>query len=134
MCVIDTNVILYHIVGNNPVYSPKCDQFFLALQSGITTAYGASTAIAEAAYVLDKGFRIPRADIASTLLDIVSIQAITWDFREPLIEALRFWGSQGPLSFTDCYHLTLSTHLEIGCVYMFDRKMDRFPCVTRLEP
>lgn len=134
MCVIDTNMIIYHIVGNDPVYSPKCDQLFLALQSGTTTAYGASTAISEASYVLDKGFRIPQADIASTLLDIVSIQAIECDFREPLFEALQFWGSQGPLSFTDYYHLALGKYLETGCVYTFDKKMDRFPGVTRVEP
>ncbi len=134
MCVNDTHVIIYHMMGNHPVYSPRCDELFLALQSGNVTAYGAITVVSEAAYVLEKGFRIPRADIARALGDIVSMPAIQWDSREPLIEALQFWGSRGPLSFTDCYHLAISKYLDIGCVYAFDKKMGRYPGVTRIEP
>ena len=134
MCVIDTNVIIYHMMGNHPVYSPRCDELFLALQSGNMTAYGAITVVSEAAYVLEKGFRIPRANIARALGDIVSMPAIQWDSREPLIDALQFWGSQGPLSFTDCYHLAISKYLDIDCVYAFDKKMDRYPGVARIEP
>ncbi len=40
----------------------------------------------------------------------------------------------GPLSFADCFHLTLTKELGMTQIYTFDRKMNRFPGVERLEP
>lgn len=47
---------------------------------------------------------------------------------------LDVWYSRGRLSFVDCYHLALTKEFGMTQIYTFDKKMDRYPGVARIEP
>jgi len=51
-----------------------------------------------------------------------------------VIDALEIWTKQSPLDYADCYHLALTKDLGMTEIYTFDRKMDCFPGVERVEP
>ena len=51
-----------------------------------------------------------------------------------IAEGVDFWLENPPLSFADCYHLALASHLGLGHIYTFDKKMGRYPGVERIEP
>jgi predicted nucleic acid-binding protein len=38
------------------------------------------------------------------------------------------------VSFADCYHIALAADLEFTEIYSFDKWMDRYPSISRIEP
>jgi predicted nucleic acid-binding protein len=131
---IDTNVLVYSIANNHPDYSPRCISLLEELALAQTSAVCAATAIFEAIYILHKQRGSSRIPVARSLTAIVRIPAISFEHREVLVDALRFWTDQSALDFADCYHLALTQSLGLNAIYTFDKKMDRYPGVTRLEP
>lgn len=59
---------------------------------------------------------------------------VSIEYRDTVIYAMQFWVEQSPLSFIDCYHLALTHTLGINRIATFDKKMDRYPGVERIEP
>ena len=131
---VDTNVVIYHLAKNHPEYSPRCSAFLEQLSLGNSRAISSITVVFEAIYVLGTTFRLPSVDIAPGLAAIVKIEAIHFDHRQSILDALDFWAVQGPLSFADCYHLALTKNLGLDVIYTFDTKMNRYPGVERVEP
>jgi predicted nucleic acid-binding protein len=54
--------------------------------------------------------------------------------EDVVLDAFEVWRSQPPLDYADCYHPALTKALGMPGIYTFDRKMDRFPGVKRVEP
>ena len=77
---------------------------------------------------------VPVADAARGLATILDYAGIVTDHPEALKTALQFWATQGPLSFADCFHLTLTRQLGMTHIVTFDQKMNRYPGVERVEP
>ncbi len=78
---------------------------------------------------------MPDVVLAPLLAEIVGFPGIVIEHGVALTSALKLWQTQGPLSFADCFHLTLNRELGMTEIYTFDRKMDRFPSVDQaLEP
>jgi len=124
---IDTNVLVYHLTG-------RSGDLFHRLASGTESAYLPVTAIFECTYVCQSTFQVPNDILAPLLLEIADFPGIVVDHEGALMNALELWQSQGPLSSADCYHLTLARELGMTEVYSFDKKMDRYPGVARIEP
>ncbi len=131
---IDTNIVIYHLAKNHPDHSPRCSEYLEQLSLGKRSAVSSVTVVVEATYILDKLFGLPRADIAPALAAVVKIAEIQFEHRQAILDALVFWSANSPLSFPDCYHLALTKSLGLDAIYTFDRKMDRYPGITRLEP
>jgi len=90
--------------------------------------------VAECIHVFRTRYNIPNAVVADALLEILTFAGLRSDHPSALADALRFWRDQGPLSFPDCFHLALAKQLGMTRIYSFDRKMNRYPGVERIEP
>lgn len=134
MRAVDTNVLVYHLTGQSGDLSKRSSDLFHRLASGTESAYLPVTAIFECIYTCQSTFHVPNDVLARLLLDIVTFPGIVTDQTDALMNALELWQSQGPLSFADCYHLALTRELGMTEIYSFDRKMNRYPGVARLEP
>ncbi len=134
MRVIDTNVLVYHLLGENGDLSERSSSLFLRLKGDEEKAYLPTTAIFECIYVCLESTDASVELLANLLLEIIHFPGIVTDQSTALINALEFWSSQGPLSFADCYHLALTKALGMTEIYTFDKKMDRYPGVERVEP
>ena len=132
--MIDSNVLIYAIGGSHPIFSPRCSEVLLRMAAGEIALACAATAIFETIHIIHKRHGMPRIDTAATLLEIVTLPAFLIDQREAMIDALRFWVDQPALDFADCYRLALTKSLGLDAIYTFDRKMDRYPGISRLEP
>lgn len=51
-----------------------------------------------------------------------------------VVDALGFWAGQPAFDYADCYHLALTRQLGMTQIYSYDKKMDRYPGVERVEP
>lgn len=132
--MIDSNVLIYAIGGSHPIFSARCGELLLRMAAGELALACAATAIFETIHIVHKRDGMPRKDTAATLLEIITLPAFLIDQREAVINALEFWADQPALDFADCYHLALTKALGLSAIYTFDKKMDRYPGVTRLEP
>lgn len=131
---IDTNILLYHLLQEHTENAARCTALLDELSFGRARAACSNSVIAEAVYVLEKSARVPRQEIVPPIAEIVAIPALQFEHRDALLDALDFWLENPPLSFADCYHLALASHLGLGHIYTFDKKMGRYPGVERIEP
>ena len=131
---IDSNVLIYHLVQPDHPHSAPSTALLARVRAGKERAYLASTVIAECAFVCARVYGTDNRHIASALQEILSYSGVRTDHPEALVAALDLWGTQGPLSFADCFHLALAKQLGMSRIYTFDRKMGRYPGVERIEP
>lgn len=131
---IDTNVLVYHLVQDHREFSPRSSRLFNTLRLGQAAAYVSSTVIFECIYVCQGAYDVPNEPLAQALIEILSFAGLRSDHADALVDALSLWSRQGPLSFADCFHLALTRDLGMTRIYTFDKKMDRYPGVSRIEP
>jgi predicted nucleic acid-binding protein len=76
----------------------------------------------------------PRDVATKALVGVIELPGFLMAHKSAILDALRFWVEQPALDFADCYHLALAKSLGFDAIYTFDRKMDRYPGVERVEP
>lgn len=131
---LDTNIFLYHLLNNHPGHSPSSTQLLWAIAAGEKRGYWSSTVVFEVVHVLETRAMVNRADIAMSVSTLLRMHGLESDHSQALLNALDFWKDQPALSFADCIHLAQSHELGMDSIYTFDRKMNRYPGVTRIEP
>jgi len=131
---IDTNILLYHLVQPDHELGPNSSALLGRLRTGSEAGYISSTVVFECIYALDKSYGAKKPEIADNQAEILGFPGVRSDHPHALIDALEFWRDQGPLSFADCFHLALAKHMGMTRIYSLDRKMNRLPGVTRVEP
>lgn len=132
--MLDSNILIYHLTQNHPDYGPRCSALMRNVRMRLQRVYCPSTAIMECTFVLNRQFNAPRKEIAPLLADIISLPYVECDSRQALLKSLAFWQINSSLDFADCYHLTLAEELGMTQIYSFDKKMDRYAGVERVEP
>jgi predicted nucleic acid-binding protein len=131
---IDANVLVYHLGQPEHQFAPPSSALFTRLRAGSEIAFLSSTVVLETIHVFRTRFNIPNDVLAHALIEILSFRGIRTDHPDALVDALTFWSTQGPLSFADCFHLALTKQLGLAGIYSFDRKVNRYPGVERVEP
>lgn len=131
---IDTNIFIYHLTNNHPEFSPRSTSLLEAIENGQIEAHTSVTALDEALRVLTKFMGHSRHTAGEMFMIIFSIPDIRIEHRAAVMDAIDFWVRQSPLSFIDCYHLALTKELGMTQIFSFDKKMDRYPGIERIEP
>ncbi|MGC4108165.1 MAG: PIN domain-containing protein [Thermomicrobiales bacterium] len=131
---VDTNVFVYHLLGDHSAHSPASSEFFGRIRAGEFQAWTSETVIFETVFTLQRKHHVPRGMIAETVRELVSLPGILCRDKDLLLETLDLWVRETPLSFADCYHLLYARHIGLTQIYTFDRKMGRIPGVARVEP
>lgn len=134
IAVIDTNILLRHLLQDHDDFSPRASALMLAVRRNQSTIFCPDTVIFETIHILVGQRERTRDEVAAVLTDIVNLPGVRMRDTTVITKALRFWASQSPLDFADCYHLALTESLGLKAIYTFDQKMDRYPGVERLEP
>lgn len=131
---LDANVLIYHLVQPDHQHSAPSSALLARIRSGQETVYISSTAIAEVAFVCTRVYGAGNEHIAVALQEVLSSPGVRTDHPEALAAGLELWSTQGPLSFADCFHLALAKQLDIRQIYTFDKRMNQYPGVKRVEP
>lgn len=131
---IDTNIFIYHLTHNHPGHSPRCTALMEQIEAGDIEAVTTITAVDETLRVLTKIFDHTRSNAMRAMSILLSQPELEIEHRRAVLHAMDFWVEQSPLSFADCYHLALTKELGMTQIYTFDKKMDRYPGVERIEP
>lgn len=131
---VDTSILVRYLVQDIPDQAARAVHLFSLVASHEVRVFLSETVILETTYVLTKVYGVSRAVVSSLLAEVLELEELVLPNKSIVQATLRYWASQGPLSFADCYHLALTADLGLNEIYAFDKKMGRYPGVTRIEP
>jgi predicted nucleic acid-binding protein len=134
LSLLDTNIILRHVLDDLPDQSPKARALFGRIERGERRVRTADTVIFEAAYTLERFYKVPRAEIAQQLLDILRLPGIVLPGKRFYRRVFELYVGYPRLSFADCYHAILVERYGLEGILSFDRGFDRLADLTREEP
>jgi len=86
--LVDTNVILRYLLGDHPQFSPRADVFFQDIYEGVKKAEILDVVLVECVYVMEKYYRIPKAEITARLSGILNFQGIVNTDKSQALSAL----------------------------------------------
>lgn len=75
--VVDANAIVALLLGGERADSERAKAFFEAARQGTSQAFVPSAVLAECAYVLTRIYKVPRADAASKLLELLDYRGVS---------------------------------------------------------
>jgi predicted nucleic-acid-binding protein len=87
--LIDTNVILRHILADHSELSPKAKIFMDKIKEGKAKAKITEGVLVECVYVLLKVYNVPKEEIAGELINILEYIGIADENKFIYIEALK---------------------------------------------
>ncbi|MCA9834714.1 MAG: PIN domain-containing protein [Thermomicrobiales bacterium] len=134
MYLIDTNILARYLLNDIPDQSERCVKLFQQASQGEIELFVPVTAFSEITWLLIRQKKMPHEVVTRLLLDIGSMSRVILENEVAVMKALRLSLELNGLSFVDLYHLALADELGITHVYSFDKKMDRYPGVERIEP
>lgn len=134
MIPIDSNILARHLLQDIPAQAARCTRLFERAVAGEIALFIPTTVVAEITWLLIRQRGVPRNDVADALIELFQARGMVLENTRAVIDALEFLKITGGLSYVDCYHLALTKELGLTQIYSFDKKMDRYPGVERIEP
>jgi predicted nucleic acid-binding protein len=134
LALLDTNPILRHVLDDHSDHSPRAHALFERIEQGQERVRLTDAVVFEAVFTLERLYRVPRAPIETTLLDLLQLPGIALPGKRFYRRVFDLWVRQPRLSFADCYHAVLVGRLGLTGLISFDRDFDRVPGLVRREP
>jgi len=123
---LDTNVLLRFLLDDDSAQSPLAYSFFKQLEDGAVSAKLEDVVLAEAVWVLEKGYRVPRNEISRLLSSIVSLKGVACRGKRNVLEALSQFGSTS-CDIVDCI-LAAKARGKGAPVISFDADLKKLRC------
>ncbi len=119
--LVDTNVILRYLVGDNKSQQLRARDWFLAAEAGEFELVIAPLVVAEACFVLESFYKLDRAEIARAFEVFLSQKWLQVQNREVL---LGLWSRyMKGLHFVDSYLLSYADNEKYG-ILSFDKELN----------
>jgi len=118
MYYIDANIILRYILDDHDELSPKARKIL-----GEHIVESPIEVLCEVVFVLARVYKIPRKEIAETLLDFYESIPCRLPHREAIIKGIKYFG-ENSLDFVDCI-LAGYSEIENINIHTFDTKLER---------
>jgi predicted nucleic acid-binding protein len=131
---LDTNILARYLLNDIPAHAERSRSLLKSAARGEASLFLPASVFVELSHLMTRRRSIPRQRVATALMQLLRLEGIHIQERDAVADALSFWETTGGLSFVDCYHLALTRSLGMSRIYTFDKKMNRFPGVTRVEP
>ncbi len=128
MTALDTNVIVRYLVGDKAEQAEAAR----ALLDGLTPdhpGYICREVIVEVAWVLERSYRFPRAQLAEALMDLTASDTLVAENSDDVAAAAHRY-RQGGAGFSDLMVLTAAERAGATPLYTFDRGLARMPGAT----
>src|SRR5579872_899760 len=100
-CLVDTNVIVRHLVGDDERLARLSSRLFEACDRGELVLVVLPAVLAESVFVLESFYEHPRPDIARVLSGLIVSPGIELTDTALHLDALRRYGTS-KMHFVDC--------------------------------
>lgn len=126
---VDTNVLIRHLTGDPPGQAAQATR----LLSQADQLLLPDLIVAEAVYVLESVYRVPRPRVAELVRAIVAFPSIEVADEPILLRALEVYEVHR-LDFADAYLVAEAETSGVNAMASFDRAIERVPTVRRVAP
>jgi predicted nucleic acid-binding protein len=130
---LDTNVILRHLLQDDPDQSPRATAYLLRVERGEVAVETADTVVFETVFTLERRHRRAKAAIRDQLLDILALPGVVLPGKSHLGDVFDLYVHHN-IAFADAYHVVQMRRRGLTEIISFDREYDRVPGITRIEP
>jgi uncharacterized protein len=131
---IDTNLLLRHILADDPELSPRATAYLVRIERGEIAVRTTDTVVFEAVYTMDRHYRLPREVVRDGVQPILDLRGVVLPGKVSYRFAFDLWVTHPAFSFADCFHAAVMRRLGLTELISFDRGLDRLPGMTRTEP
>ncbi|HTO85561.1 MAG TPA: type II toxin-antitoxin system VapC family toxin [Methylomirabilota bacterium] len=126
MIGLDTNVLVRHLTGDDPVQTPKARALLAARCTVDDPGYVNRIVLCELVWVLARGYRYDRRTIAGALEQLLNAAELLIEDRDTAVDALAAYrGSQA--DFADCLMGILNRVAGCDRTATFDRDAASLP-------
>ncbi|MEK7472524.1 MAG: PIN domain-containing protein [Patescibacteria group bacterium] len=124
---IDTNIFIEVFIrlGDKSKKSKK-------LIRSINNLYTNLLVISEVVWVLDSVYELDRGTVTKCIKSILSTKIVIENKKE-LVSSINFYESNN-VDWTDCLNMFLLKNENISTVYSYDKGLNNFDWIKRLEP
>jgi predicted nucleic acid-binding protein len=132
---LDTNILLRHILNDDPIKSPACFALVQAIERGETMVWTSELAIAEVVFVLEskRTYNVPRDTIRDALLPLLGLPGIKLTHKRLYRRVFDLY-TRLPIDFIDCYHVALMEQRGNRTLFSYDTDFEKISDVIRREP
>lgn len=133
LALLDTAVILRHLVQDHVEHTPRARSYMARIESGEIAVRTTDQVLFEVGYTLVRTYDATRTEVRAAILGLIGLQGIVMPGKERWRRILDVY-VEYRLSIVDAYHVVLMERLHLTDVVTFDKDFDRVPGVTRIEP
>jgi len=126
---LDTNILLRHLLGDEPTQSPRATAYVRAIEQGLRQAHLSDVVVSEAVFALERS----KAEIRSAVLSLVELHGIVLAGKRKFREVFDLYVERN-ISFADAYHVAMMQKLGLSKIVSFDRDFNRVLTLQRVEP
>ena len=126
---LDTNILLRHLLQDDPEQSLKASAFLKRIEEGSVKVRTADTVIFETVFTLQKAYRQPKAAIRDALLPLIELSGIVLPSKRRFRKVFTLYVEQN-LPFADAYHAVLMEQLHLTEIVTFDTDFDKIDGIT----
>ncbi len=119
----DTNLIIRYLISDDKKLFQKAKDIFDKVHNGSTKLIIETYVITEVIYVLSSFYKVPKEEITTTLLDLISYRGIVTD-KELIAKALRIYSSTN-LHIVDSL-LAAQSIIGHHDIATFDKELEKF--------
>jgi predicted nucleic-acid-binding protein len=120
--VLDTNVLVRFLVGDNAAQQKQAEQWFASASKGRRKLHLLPMVVAESIFVIESVYKKGRKEIAEALEVFVSQHWLNVTDRGVVLRALKLYTQR--LHFVDCYLLAWAA-VNKSTVLTFDKQMKK---------
>lgn len=126
---VDTNILIRHLTGDPPTMARQATAFLAAADELLL----ADLIVAEAVYVLESFYDVPRREVADLLRAVLAFPPVIVVDQALLLRALEVY-EVNRLDFAEAYLVACAEVSGVYAVASFDRAISRVSTVRHLVP
>lgn len=131
--VLDTNVLLRHLLHDDPEQSPRATAFLARVEAGEVRVRVSDPVIFETVFTLQRSRGVPKVDIRDRLMRLLEMPGIVLPGKERWRLILNTYTSRN-LPLVDAYLVVMMERWRTDEIISFDTDFDRVPGIKRIEP
>ena len=129
---LDSNIILRHVLADDPDQSPCATAFLSRIENGEVEAQTADTVIFEVVFTLQRQYRQEKSAIRDAVLPLIEMPGIVLPGKRRFRRVFDLFVDLN-LPFADAYHTVYMEQAGVSQIATFDGHFDRIPGITRLD-
>ena len=136
MRLIDTNVFIRYLMGDDPAKQYKSGALIERIRTGQEEVLTTQVIVHEICYVLSASthYNLTHQDIRDRIYPILEMQGMHVANKSLCLEALNMFATGEKIDFSDALSVAYVRNGLVDGMYSFDRKIDNLPGSRRLQP